>query len=411
MRLTAAPTSPQSRGLIRYTLGTWRTRRPEETLRAALSKAPRAGVTRLANVTHLDRIGLPVVMAIRPASRGLSVWMGKGLTLDGARASGLMEAIETHCAEHRPRGSLVAAAAELGPGATIRGLAALPRQPHARLDRHAPIPWAPGRDLLTGRRVWVPAEAVTVDFGGRRAHRTFWSNTNGLASGNTRDEAVLHGLCEVVERDAFSLWQVATPAHRRRMQLDLDAVDDPACREALDRLRAARIDAWAFDITSDAGVPAYMCVIDDPRGHHPRLGRFGGTGCHPSAPHALFRALAEAIQSRLGFIAGAREDIPLENYDTIGGGIALASHLERLPSPRAGRRRLRPSLVAATRVEAALESVVARVRAARLGAVAIVDLDRPAIGLPVVRVVAPGLEDSYHRPHGRGGRRLAAMAR
>lgn len=396
---------------IHYRLGTWRTRPPAETLGTVLRVADRAGVTRLANITHLDRIGLPVVMAIRPASRGLSVWMGKGLQLDGARASGLMEAVETFCAEQTPRRGITAAAAEFGRGEAIGRLAALPRHPGARLDRRAPLRWVAGRDLFSGAAVWVPRGAVTVDFGSAHRRDPFWSNTNGLASGNTRDEALLHGLCEVIERDAFSLWQHLSPQRRRPTQLDLAAVEDTACREALARLAAARIDAWAFDVTSDIGVPAYLCIIDDRDGHHPRLGRFGGTGCHPSAALALFRAIAEAIQSRLGFIAGAREDIPLENYATIGGLVALASHLEALPPPRAGHRRLRRALLHAEGIAEAVTAVTARLRACRIAATTIVDIPSAPFGVPVLRIVAPDLEDSYHRPLGAAGRRLRGLRR
>lgn len=398
MRLSGSACDGAPADRIRYTLGTWRVRAPAETLDAVLARAGAAGVTRLATITHLDRIGLPVVMAIRPASRGLSVWLGKGLTPDAARASGLMEAVETFCAERKPRIGLSVAPAGLDRSAIIRGLGALPRRNAAALDRRQRLDWTRGRELLSGREVWVPADAVVVAFSHARARHPFWSNTNGLASGNSRTEALLHGLCEVIERDAFSRWQCATPARRRRTQLDLRSVEDAACREALDRLAAARIDAWAFDVTSPLGVPAYLCVIDDRDGHPPLLGRFGGTGCHPSAALALFRAIAEAIQSRLAFIAGAREDIPLENYETLAGLMALASRVEALPPVQAGRRRLRRSLIETDRLEAACDAVVARMRAARLTATTIVDLPSRGFGVPVLRVIAPELEDSYHRP-------------
>ncbi len=57
------------------------------------------GITRLANVTGLDTIGIPVVMACRPNSRSLAVTQGKGLDLEAAKVSAAMESIECHHAE------------------------------------------------------------------------------------------------------------------------------------------------------------------------------------------------------------------------------------------------------------------------------------------------------------------------
>ena len=58
------------------------------------------GITRIANVTGLDTIGIPVVMVCRPNSRSVSVSQGKGLTLAAAKASGVMESVEGYHAEH-----------------------------------------------------------------------------------------------------------------------------------------------------------------------------------------------------------------------------------------------------------------------------------------------------------------------
>jgi YcaO-like protein with predicted kinase domain len=83
----------------RYRSGTHRTVTPDETLRRGLRVAPVMGITRIANVTGLDSVGIPVVMVCRPNSRSLAVSQGKGLDLTAAKASGLMESIETYHAE------------------------------------------------------------------------------------------------------------------------------------------------------------------------------------------------------------------------------------------------------------------------------------------------------------------------
>src|SRR3954452_18760347 len=83
-----------------YVRGTHRTRPPRETVAAYRPLMPRLGITRLANITGLDTVGIPVYVAIRPNARSLSTSQGKGLDADSAQASALMESIETWHGEH-----------------------------------------------------------------------------------------------------------------------------------------------------------------------------------------------------------------------------------------------------------------------------------------------------------------------
>src|SRR5215216_7418008 len=83
----------------RYRFGTQRAVRPNKTLRRIAPLLPKAGITRLADVTSLDWIGLPVYQAIRPNSRNISVSQGKGLTRAQAKVSALMESLESLHAE------------------------------------------------------------------------------------------------------------------------------------------------------------------------------------------------------------------------------------------------------------------------------------------------------------------------
>lgn len=79
--------------------GTHRSASLDDTLKRALRLAPVMGITRVANVTGLDSVGIPVVMVCRPNSRSVAVSQGKGIDLASARASGLMEAVELYHAE------------------------------------------------------------------------------------------------------------------------------------------------------------------------------------------------------------------------------------------------------------------------------------------------------------------------
>src|SRR4051812_30970889 len=93
--------------------GTERAVPPAETLDRILPLLPEFGITRIANVTGLDRVGLPVIAVSRPNSRSISVSQGKGLTLEAAQVSGLMESIESWHAEHALLPLLLGSEAEL----------------------------------------------------------------------------------------------------------------------------------------------------------------------------------------------------------------------------------------------------------------------------------------------------------
>src|SRR5262249_15789300 len=115
-----------------------------------------------------------------------------------------MEAIETFCAESILRPLLYASALELGERHPHIDVETMPRPAHSLFRPESRILWIEGRDLHADRGRWVPLEAVHTDFTlpPRPGSGYFFCSTNGLASGNDRSEALLHGLCELIERDA-----------------------------------------------------------------------------------------------------------------------------------------------------------------------------------------------------------------
>ena len=168
------------------------------------------GITRVANVTGLDSVGIPVVMKCRPNSRSVAVSQGKGIDLASARASGLMEAVELYDAETITLPLRLATYEELRYQHNVVEVDYLPRGFESRLDPFFGLPWCEGRDLLDGRNVLVPYELVHTNYAVPLpdGHGCFAASSNGLASGNTRIEAISQGICEVhPNRHATSLWQ------------------------------------------------------------------------------------------------------------------------------------------------------------------------------------------------------------
>ena len=288
-------------GAKQHVHGTHRVVHPETTLALLAAKLRQLGITRVANVTGLDYLGIPVVVSVRPTAKGLSVQQGKGLTLAAAKVSAIMELVESFCAQ-APLSNRMASLRDLDGAPHVYPENAI----RTTLPPDEAIPWIAGRDLIGETEILVPEELVKTDFSWPppRGHGFFLASSTGLAAGNTLSEACLHGLCEVIERDAFALWQLGSAADRARRAFDPRQSPDGAVGELLAAFEAARLDVSFWDMTSDLRVPAFYCEIDDRRGRPPFLG-FGGLGCHPCVSIALTRALTEAAQSRLTFIVGS----------------------------------------------------------------------------------------------------------
>ncbi len=350
-------------------------------------------------------------MVTRPNARSLSVAQGKGLTLAAARASGLMEAIESYHAEHLTLPLKLASHADLCATHRMIDVAALPR--YARGSFHADLRtlWIEGVDLFDGRPRWLPHAVVHTDFRVPFPPGTgvFLMSSSGLASGNHPVEAVCHGLAELIERDAITLWRALRPAARLTTRLDLDTVDDPACLDVLARYAAAGVSVAVADVTSDVGIAAFHAAIVD---REPRPDRaiapMAGMGCHPSRGIALLRALTEAAQTRLTLISGARDDV-LSQW--LAPEAYLAAHRwfhEERTAPGPRRRFDQVPTREHDHFEDDLGVMLDGLRAVGCGEAVVVNLTRPEIGVPVVRVVVPGLEALDDLPGYLPGRRARA---
>jgi YcaO-like protein with predicted kinase domain len=380
----------------RYRRGTDRIVPPEATLARVRPLLPVMGITRIANVTGLDRIGIPVVMVSRPNARSISVSQGKGLELPAAKASGVMEAIETYHAETITLPLKYASFGELCYNHPMVDIAGLPFCAGSRWRDDLAMLWIEGRELRSSEPVWLPYELVSANYTLPLPPGSgcFAANTNGLASGNSLAEAICHGLCELIERDATTLWRVRSPAARRARSIDPATIDDVDCRDLLDRFERAGVAVRIWDATTDVGVACFQCLI---MGSHAQdADPEFGAGCHPRREVALCRALTEAAQARTTYIVGARDDLASELYedDVRASRAKEAQDLFEEPSPVC-EFGATPSWDADT-VEDDLEEILRRLQQAGLHQAAFVDLTKPAFRLPVARVVVPGLEGAYH---------------
>jgi len=395
----------------RFRDGTDRWRSPEDTLARVLPLARQMGITRVANITGLDCVGIPVATACRPNTRGLATAQGKGLTLAAAKASALMESVECYHAERITHPLVLGSVEDLRgtlPLADIGGLATTER---SRFHPARPLLWIEGFDLIVRAPRWVPFETVHTNYttAMQGLSGNFVASTNGLASGNQHVEALSHAICEVVERDATTLWDLR---HRNGDDdgcLEIATVDDPACCRLLEMMERAGVQVGLWEATSDVGIPTYVCSILDQRDDPLHvLYAATGMGCHPRREIALARALTEAAQSRLTAIAGAREDITVQDYQRLRDRALLAEQRDMLASASARRSfHAAPSWDTESFTEDVAWELI-RLQLAGITQVIAVDLTG-ALDIPVVRVVIPGLEGSHRTPGYRYGRRAQRL--
>ncbi|MBN8227559.1 YcaO-like family protein [Corallococcus macrosporus] len=386
----------------RHCLGTHRMVSPEETLRRVRPFLPAMGITRVANITGLDRLGVPVVSVCRPNARSLAISQGKGLDLTAAKVSGVMEAVESYHAEHICLPLRRASYDELRAHQPVVDVAALPRLSVSDFHPARRLLWVEGRDLATGEPLWLPYELVHTDFTLPlpEGSGAFLMGSNGLASGNHLLEAISHGLCEVVERDANTLWHLQGDHARRRTRLRLDTVEDASCLQVLEQVGRADLEVAVWETTSDVGLPAFLCTLAE-RSLDPLRPRAptSGSGCHPSREIALLRALTEALQVRATLISGARDDMGVARcYRAYQDPECWRREVERMRGESPTRCFQEVSTFVGRSFDEDVAWELERLAAAGLRQAAVVDLTRPEFRIPVARVVVPGLEPEHGTP-------------
>lgn len=386
--------------------GSHRSCDPAVTLARVEPLLDRVGITRVANITGLDRVHIPVVAVYRPNARSIAVSQGKGLTLDAARASGVMEAIEVWHAEHCDLTLRQGTIDEMQIRHPVCDVKRLPRSSaghHAHVDgRHL---WAEGVNLFDDARLWCPLAVIDADYRWQPDSPSdgFLRSTNGLASGNHWLEAVCHGLGEVIERDAVSVWR----ARARRFgipegRIDPTSVDDPACRNLLDRYAAASIDVGIWDVTSDVGIPAFFVLImDQVNADSTVMARpANGKGCHTAKAIALSRALTEAAQTRLTYISGARDDLADEDYDTAAQreNVRQCRALLDAPSPPPAMDFGELPDWRSPDFATDLSRILSALREIGIEQAIAIDLAPDSPEVSVARIVVPGLEGPDEHP-------------
>jgi len=331
---------------------------------------------------------------------------GKGSTAEQGEASALMEAIERYSGIFQgdeirvtrrftdfpsgdaihPNDVLLFSDAQSQPHQPE------PEEQHTQMappafDRSARIEWSPVWSLRDRRFKYLPTTLLYFFYSGPAA---FHADSNGCAAGNTVEEAIVQGFLELVERDSYAIWwynRLQVP------EVDLEEFDDSYVRDLQTQLADSGRRLWVLDVTSDLGVPTFVAIL-----HWMQNGQENiefGSGAHFDNRIAVLRALTELNQFlSIGLMGGGSGEKSSLDGTT---PLYLKEHPFLVPS---GRPAMNPrALSKFGPLDNTREQVDACVNiASRAGLdFLVLNQTRPDVGVPVVRVISPGLRHFYRR--------------
>jgi ribosomal protein S12 methylthiotransferase accessory factor len=428
-----AETAPKAAGN-----GLHRVTGPDSTFRTLQPFFERIGITRVADITGLDRLGIPVYSAFVPRSRdSISVYHGKGFTPVDAKTGAVMEATERYVASRERLPDAVASYREVSAKVPTLDPRSINQTLHAGFTDNTPVAWLNGIDLLSGDRILVPhciACYCMLRYPWQPSHTV--TTSNGLASGNTLEEAACHALAEVIERDAHSILEIfrlqlrvlanRTPAldesrlNRLREEhaalspsIDLDSLSGKAA-VLVDCFRRADIEPELVYAGSECGAATVLCFLRE-RGTKEFSRHEYGAGADPDVTVAVIRAMTEVAQGRAAYLEAVREDLKAITRTTAHPG------KERAPNAATdcgdGDRPLLPptplpgiASQSTTDIVDDIRIMLAGLRRSGIERCVMVDLSTPDIPVSVVRIIVPGLE-SWIVDRGKIGPRAKARWR
>lgn len=336
---------------------------------------------------------------------------GKGVTAVHAEASALCEAIERYSGnfsgqEERVRGSL----RSLGETAVHPDSCLLydPRQYETRsewnaahgpfqrvwerFDPDAVMDWTPVWSLTRRCHRLLPTNMLYYGAPVEPGRRYLSANSNGNAAGSSIEDAVLQGLLELIERDAVALWwynRTSQPA------VDLDAFGDPWLDELRDVYAGLGREVWVLDLTSDFGVPVMGALSRRVDGPDEEI--MFGFGAHLDPRLAMRRALTELNQLMPQLLAGDR--FQCDDPDMVGWLRNATLAGEPYLAPDTSRPAFRPvdyDYVPSVDLLSDLVRLQERVEALGMELL-VLDQTRPDVGMPVVKVIVPGMRHFWAR--------------
>ena len=404
--------------------GTSRIQPVEITLEKVNPMINEIGISRIANITDMDRLKIPNYSAVLPGTEDyIWVYGGKGPTKNHAKASAIMESIERFSSLPRNYTNKLIQGSyqELSKSYNILKYDEVIEPLSFSLDDKMIMDYCTGFDLLNEKDILVPASLAIFKYMPKSPSLNPYSfyHTNGLASGNVIEEAICHALCEVIERDSISISEFVSSAFQYHIlktiensfiqrgikintisskkfiddngiypDVDLNDVDSETAKKLIKRFENCQISLNVKDITTDIGIPTFIASSVEWINHD-----YGylveGHGTHPDSRIALIRAITEVSQSRAANIQGSRDDLRKMKYDFDDSDDKRSWQFIK------STKNIKFSHIKSFYNEDILDDIkliLAKLKEKGLNKAIIVNLTNPKLNIPVVRAIVPGLE-------------------
>lgn len=330
--------------------GTSRIQPVEKTLEKVTPLVKEIGITRIADITDMDRLRIPNYSAVLPGTEDyIWVYSGKGPTKNHAKASVIMESIERYSSlPANYEGKILRGKhKELSKSYNVLKYDEVIEPLSFQLNDEMNMDYCIGYDLINQKDILVPSPLAIFRYTPSPPSINPYSffHTNGLASGNVMEEAICHALCEVIERDAVSIAEFSCSAFQYHVlktiensflkkgiriktldsknfiddnaiysDIDLNGLDYPPVERIVRQFNRSQISLTVKDITTEIGIPTFIATSVEWVNHD-----YGylveGHGTHPDSRIALMRAITEVSQSRAANIQGSRDDLRKMKYD------------------------------------------------------------------------------------------------
>jgi ribosomal protein S12 methylthiotransferase accessory factor len=404
--------------------GTSRIKPVHETLKQVIPICQKIGVTRVADITHMDVLSVPNYSAVLPGTEDyIWVYSGKGPTKAHAKASALMESIERYCSlpSGGPRNFIQETYCQLSKRYRVLHPHEIIEPLRFRYSDDMFMDYLAGYDLFTEKQIMVPAALALFRYSPTppSVNPFAFHHTNGLASGNVQEEAICHSLCEVIERDATSLAELRASAIPFNFikyiadslrangyslprinndnfkddptvfpDVDISEIEFEPAKSIVEKFTKAGISLIIKDITSDIGIPTFNASSVEWITHN-----YGylteGHGTHPDTRIALLRAITEVSQTRAANIHGARDDLRKINY---GENSSTDKRAWQFMSSTKTTKFSDIRTYVNEDILDDIKLILDRLKNVGLTTAIIINLTIAQIGIPVVRSIVPGLE-------------------
>jgi ribosomal protein S12 methylthiotransferase accessory factor len=366
-----------------------------QTLNELLPQLSALGISRLADISHMDAsFGVQVFSAVRPRGDLLQATAGKALDADGAKVSAIMEAAELYCMENPVKPVTTASLNTLkAAGYDLLEPGVLYPDPDRYFSPDYQIKWIVADQLQDGSQIYIPEACVHLS-----TPAICTPTTNGVAAGRSLSEASLHGLFECIERDAASrlVNQNRLYLRERTQAIDLATLPTGKTKDLVQRIQETGLQVYIFRLPALFSIPTYWAFLFDPDPFSSGSTLNSGLKTHPDPEAALCGAITEAVQSRLTFVQGAREDTASHRRKSVLE--VLESNVIRyLTETKASMDWSRQDIPTTPRLDADpyFHDLLLRMSRAGYGPIIRVSLSHKEHSFKVVKIVTPKL--TYHK--------------